>query len=310
MKNQIIVLLLLMSNGLIAQPSGKKNKDMSSTSKEVQSITNNSTIEAINKCVEYNAKELLHYRNRLQQLEIDSVELSKLILPANMRTGQGNNIPVNTVKVDSMAMYRALIGQLKDSLQQQSRKMLELKQKEAELNEYVAQIYQLYNKPFDSLVLNITESSMERDNKIFTKTGSVPKGYNDLKIYYNAKRVLDKRFNQSLVDIHLKELNKLGPSNTIEDLKNNLSYFSILNNSLITTLKSIINDIDAQKKASGLPAVEATKKKDIMSKMAEFYRDNEWEPGVYTYVERVIKKILKDKVRNPDTDISSYLSQL
>lgn len=310
MKNQIVVLLLFIFNGLMADPDGKKSKVVLSTSNEEQPISNNSVINAINKCVEYNAKELIHYRNRLQELQIDSVELSRLATPVNMRVGQGNASQSNVQKVDSMIIYRAIISRLSDSLQQQSRKIFELKRKEAELNEYVAQVYQLYNKPFDTLVLYITESSLERDYKLFSKTDNIPKGYNDLKIYFNAKRVLDKRFNQSMVDLYLKELNKIGPSNTVEDLKNNLSYYSILNNSLITIIKSIINDIDEQKKASGFPAIEAIKKKDIMSKMAEFYRDNELEPGVYTYVERVLKSVLKAKVSNPDTDISPFLNQL
>ncbi len=189
-----------------------------------------------------------------------------------------------------------------------------ISEKEKTRLEFLNQITNFYNgKSFDELILNSSKNTIERDLKI-TGTTELKLLLNDLKVYFEARDLLDNRFNAEVTKTKLDNLNKIKQQSVLlEKLKDQLENYQSVNNGLIECLKSLI-DLDMKglvmSNSGHDKEVIQLKLNKIQTQISKFIFDFDFNHADYPYLSNVLSKVIKLKVPNPDADISKLLKNI
>jgi hypothetical protein len=273
-------------------------------------VKNNNNSKPLQQMLFYYTEELAHHRSRVVKLQIDSSSIQQLLVSNTSQiivTETKGQFPIQ--KVDSISILLTKNNQLSDSLAAKMREIIGLKGNLKESTDNMAQLNQFYNNSLDTLLKYTNEYTVLRDSKILTKNNFFPKRMAGLQIYFEASKRLSERYDVSRIEYAKSNLKKIESCTAVDNLIDNLSYYSVINNSLKKTIEAI-NEIDKIDKTNGIPVLQDKKQSKILGEIGKFYRDNQFEPGVYIYLEHIIKDLLKDKLANVDADIKSYGSKL
>jgi hypothetical protein len=235
--------------------------------------------------------------------------IDKLLYPNKTNVALEVKQQVPDQKTDSIKLLLNKYNQLQDSVKIKANEVNRLYTSNKEYMDFLAQLNQLYSGPLDSVIKYTTIFSVVKDKKLLSSNNLFPKRLNEIQIYFNASQLLTERYNAIKIEAAKSELRKIESSNAVESLIGYLSYYSVINNSLRKTIDSI-SKIDQTQKVRFDPILQNRKQKEILVKIAEFYRDNEHELGIYVYLDMIVKRLLRLKVENADADVSIYLSQL
>jgi hypothetical protein len=286
-----------------------QNRDSKSKGTVEQANDGKRQMELIQVIYNHNIDELKLSRNRIEMLKADSLLMHQLLNPASTPNQMNEKTPLPTPKVDSVQLLASKNIQLQDSLRYKYFEIIKLKDSTRQYRDYVAKLNTFYSEPFDIVLKNVTENVVIRDSMLLYKNNMSPKRISELRVYFDAFKLLAERYDQNQIELAKNKLRKIDDSKAIEVLISNLSYYLVINNSLKKTIDSI-SVIDFQKPTKGIEELQAKKQKDILAIITVFYRDNEHEPGVYIYLDKIIKELLKDKIANVDADVKKYLSRL
>jgi hypothetical protein len=308
-KKCVSFFLFVFSLNVNAQVSNKTISNNVNNNKGTETATQSNLNSQIKQLQSYTIEELTHHRNRLLKLQEDSLMIDKLLYPNKTNVALEVKQQVPDQKTDSIKLLLNKYNQLQDSVKIKANEVNRLYTSNKEYMDFLAQLNQLYSGPLDSVIKYTTIFSVVKDKKLLSSNNLFPKRLNEIQIYFNASQLLTERYNAIKIEAAKSELRKIESSNAVESLIGYLSYYSVINNSLRKTIDSI-SKIDQTQKVRFDPILQNRKQKEILVKIAEFYRDNEHELGIYVYLDMIVKRLLRLKVENADADVSIYLSQL
>jgi len=164
---------------------------------------------------------------------------------------------------------------------------------------------------FDDLIASSTKQSVLRDIQFFDNNSNIYPLLSDLKLYFEAKELLENKFNASQINTALSQLKSLNRESTsLEKLKRTLADYQIVNDALKETIEKIIkrnNDfpVDISK-----DDVREQVQGKIVLILSSFIFNYDFNIADYPHLSDVIFKILKRKQPNPIADISDLLNDL
>lgn len=282
-------------------------KTTNSSAEQVNESRNN--LELIQVMCNHKIDELKHCRNLIEMLKADSLLMHQKLYPATTQNQITDKLPILTPKVDSVQLLAIRNSQLQDSLRFKQLEVIKLKDSTKRYSEYLSDLNIFYSKSFDTVLNSVTENGLIRDSILFHKNNMYSRRISELRVYFSAFKLLSERYDAYQIELAKNKLRKIEGSKAVEALIGNLSYYLVINNSMKKTIDSI-SVIVFQKPTKGIEELQAKRQKDILAILAVFYRDNEHEPGVYVYLDRIIKELLKDKIANVDADVKKYMSRL
>jgi len=286
-----------------------QNRDSKSKGTVEQANEGKRQMELIQVMYNHYIDELKLSRNRIEMLKADSFLMHQILHPASTQNQRIDIMPVPTPKVDTVQRLVIRNSQLQDSLRFKQLEVIKLKDSTKRYSEYLSDLNIFYSKSFDTVLNSVTENGLIRDSILFHKNNMYSRRISELRVYFSAFKLLSERYDAYQIELAKNKLRKIEGSKAVEALIGNLSYYLVINNSLKKTIDSI-SVIVFQKPTKGIEELQAKRQKDILAILAVFYRDNEHEPGVYVYLDRIIKELLKDKIANVDADVKKYLSRL
>jgi hypothetical protein len=184
-------------------------------------------------------------------------------------------------------------------------------EKENGKNEVLNQLINTYkNKSFDDLIYSSSITSLLLDKQLIGNNSDVKQIIIDLETYFNAEKLLSNKFNISQVKNVLSQLALIKQqSKLVTTLKDNLSNFKTFNDGLNTSIQNIIA-IDKKEIVKGMsPQVVNSKLNKILSELAKFIFDYNFNFVDYPYFSDIVLEIIKRKQPNPDADISDLLKK-
>lgn len=286
-----------------------QNRDSKSKGTVEQANEGKRQMELIQVMYNHYIDELKLSRNRIEMLKADSFLMHQILHPASTQNQRIDIMPVPTPKVDTVQRLVIRNSQLEDSLRSKHLELIKLKDSTKRYSEYLSDLNIFYSKPFDTVLKSVTENGLIRDSILFHKNNMYSRRISELRVYFSAFKLLSERYDAYQIELAKNKLRKIEGSKAVEALIGNLSYYLVINNSMKKTIDSI-SVIVFQKPTKGIEELQAKRQKDILAILAVFYRDNEHEPGVYVYLDRIIKELLKDKIANVDADVKKYMSRL
>lgn len=179
----------------------------------------------------------------------------------------------------------------------------------AELLNKIAVTYK--DKKFDDLIASSTKMSVERDIQLLGENNELNQVLNELKIYFEAKTLLEIQFNTEHIKTTLIELNKIKQQSvSLEKLKYQLENYQLVNNKLIECLNSI-KEIDKKETVMGMDKeIKQLKFDKILNEISKFVFDSDFKQADYPYLSDILFQVIKLKIPNPDTDITNFSKKI
>lgn len=274
-------------------------------------------IDSLSKVIK-KERDDLKLLNEIFKIKTDSINglkstLSKLEKFKNEKKKFDEQLKLKSDSISTLIKQKNEITQkISDDKMKYEQNMIS--EKEKTRLDFLNQITSFYNgKSFDELILNSSKNTIERDLKI-TGTTELKLLLNDLKVYFEARDLLDNRFNAEVTKAKLDNLNKIKQQSVLlEKLKDQLENYQSVNNGLIECLKSLI-DLDKKglvmSNSGHDKEVIQLKLNKIQTQISKFIFDFDFNHADYPYLSNVLSKVIKLKVPNPDADISKLLKNI
>ncbi len=264
---------------------------------------------------------VLESQNKVKALEDDKRDLIKKVenLENKITKLNENKIKVEhdslKLKVDSLS---ARVEDLKKILSQKELQIINerqsalrksIEEKEKGKQEALNQIFEAYDKPFDELIKMSTIKTVERDLEIVKKNNNeLREKYVHLQKYFTSKAVLAEKYNERNVNLAKREISSLPQTDLVKNLTKRLNEYKLSNEGLIETIdkilsidkKFIANDDNDQKRKLNL----------IFAELSSYFRNYRFNFSEDPYLSDIILEIMKQKQRDANTDISSFLDKL
>jgi len=169
------------------------------------------------------------------------------------------------------------------------------------------------NKKFDDLIKTSTKLSVQHDLLLFNEHTELKPLLSELEKYFNAKELLEKKFDATQTNNILTELNEINQQSTLLDkLKEDLKYYKDFNDALKKTVENILifdGDGPGGKKAGDDARIQELKLKDILYELAN-YMFNYYDFVNYPYLSDIVLEIIKRKQPDADADIKDLSIRL
>lgn len=181
-----------------------------------------------------------------------------------------------------------------------------------QLLDNITQTY-LSTNNFDDLINSSNIHTLQRDrdllgNKLSTNK-SLKQKFDDLKVYYTSKTLLDIPFNETKVKIARQKLSTIKTkSKLIPELNENLEYYQDTYQGFtdcIDTIKSI--DLKGMVNGKGRP-IEMIKYNNIVAEISSYIKLYGLTYSNYPYISEILFKIIDKKYRNVDANIQTLLN--
>lgn len=183
------------------------------------------------------------------------------------------------------------------------------KEKETGKNEIIDKIVKTYTKPFDEIIQFSTLKSLERDLQIIGPNSAATQKVQELKKYYLAELVLKEKFNEQKITNEVTNLKSIEQTELVKKMIERLSDYVYSNDGLKEVIKKII-EIDKKKSANNIDNIQKLKLQEILAELADYFRNYHFNFTDYPYLSEIVLEIMKQKQKNADFDISSFLNKL
>lgn len=172
-------------------------------------------------------------------------------------------------------------------------------------NKLLADILNIYKKPFDDLIKLSTKSSVQRDLEIVDKNQEIKSVLLDLEKFFEAQELFNIKYDYARVNNSLQQLNQIKQnSELLERLKINIEFYNSYRDELKAAVEKII-ELDKKSLAANDEMVKELKLKDITNYIYNYY-----DFSIYPYYSEIITEIIKRKFPDPDSDISDLLNKI
>jgi DNA repair exonuclease SbcCD ATPase subunit len=172
--------------------------------------------------------------------------------------------------------------------------------------EILASLADFYKKPLDTLLQFITKETLQRDKKFLEDNKDINQKIADLEAYFNAKELLERKFNASAIASTLPKLQIKEKSAKIDELKQKIEKYKQYNDNLKETIREI-QKIDKEWEVKGMSQKMQDEK---YLKISEYIFNYDFNLVDYPHLSKIILNIIKDKFSNPDKDIQEHLNNL
>jgi hypothetical protein len=171
----------------------------------------------------------------------------------------------------------------------------------------------LSNNNFDDLINSSNIQTLQRDrdllgNKLLTNKRLKQK-FDDLKVYYTSKALLDMPFNETKVKTARQKLSTIKTkSKLIPELNENLEYYLDAYQGFTDCLDAIKSiDLKGMVNGKGRP-IEMIKYNNIVAEISSYIKDYGLTYSNYPYISEILFKIIDKKYRNVDANIQTLLN--
>lgn len=171
----------------------------------------------------------------------------------------------------------------------------------------------LSNNNFDDLINSSNIHTLQRDrdllgNKLLTNKRLKQK-FDDLKVYYTSKALLDMPFNETNVKTARQKLSTIKTkSKLIPELNENLEYYPDAYQGFTDCLDAIKSiDLKGMVNGKGRP-IEMIKYNNIVAEISSYIKDYGLTYSNYPYISEILFKIIDKKYRNVDANIQTLLN--
>lgn len=247
-------------------------------------------------------------QDSIKKLKIDSVALEKLRV---------NKMLTDTLlqqKNDSITLLTSFISekekQILSERQKNEQKIKDAKQ--SGKSDALAGIVHSYkHNQFDDLLNSSTRQSVDRDLQLVGDSTELKSILQDLEKYFNAKSMLEKKFDAVQIKNVQNQLNQIKrKSELLDKLKEVVSNYQIFNTGLKEMIKKIVA-LDKRVSVNGMgPEVEKMKRDNILSEISSYIFSYDFNFSDYPYLSNIMLEIIKRKQSNLDTELKDLLEKL
>lgn len=282
-----------------------------------QSIKQESVIDSLKK-VSKNEKENISkqsndYQNKLNGKN-DTIKSLKLNLAKleKFKAEMNKNNALFKQKNDTINLLKKQIVDLnKQKLDENQKYLQNLREENTKgKNEVKSKFINNYkDKKFDELIVSSSKNSVQRDILI-TEDNDIKQTLNDLIIFFEAKEILEKRYNAVQLRSTQLQLNKLKQqSEIVLKLNDNIESYITLSSGLADCLVKI-DEIDKKETVGSDKDLKKMKYKKILSEISTYIFEYDFNFVDYPYLSDIISQLIKLKRTNPDADINDLIKKL
>ena len=276
----------------LSRENVNQSREIDSLKKTI-SLSNNSE----NKCADELRK--LKKKNKSNKFKVEIKDLNNKL----------------KVKNDSILSFKEKCKKKQEEIKGITEKSKEdmIDAKEAGKKEVLDQLKNTYlGKEFDDLISSTSIGSINRDKELIENNTEISQLIFDLEIYFISKEILSNKFNSEKTKDAISKLDSLHSKSQqqVENLKNNLENYELMNENLIDAIKKII-ERDEKETSNGLgSSVIQSKLNKITSILSDYIFQLDFIITDYPYLGEIYLEIIKRKQPNPDTNIMDLLKKL
>lgn len=165
------------------------------------------------------------------------------------------------------------------------------------------------NKNFDELIVSTAKNTIQRDILILEDSNIKPI-LNDLIIFFEAKAIIEKKYNAEQMKNMQLQMNKLKQqSEILASLTENFENYEVFNNGLAECLVKI-DGIDKKETVGSDKELKKLKYNKILSEISIYIFDYDFNFIDYPYLSEILLQLIKRKKANPDADINDLIKKL
>jgi len=258
---------------------------------------NTLTIDSLKRVANHSQELAAERQSKLKKLE-DSLKVLKTEL-SKMESFKTNQ------KTDSILI---LSSQLSQKEKENKKKVTEAKE-QGKLEALVDLTNYYLKSTFEDLIQSSTKQSIQKDQQLFGDKTELKSLLSDLDKYFNAKDLLNKKYDPGQIQKAQNELNQINrESELLSKLKNDLRLYKTYNDGLKEMLSEIVKiDADPNQTVSGLPE-EVQKLK--FYKISSYIFNYDFNLKDFPYLSDIILEFIKRKTPSPDAEVSDLIQKL
>jgi hypothetical protein len=258
---------------------------------------NTLTIDSLKRVANLSQGLAAERQSKLMKLE-DSLKVLKTEL-SKMESFKTNQ------KTDSILILSSQLSQI----EKENKKNVTEAKEQGKL-EALANLTNYYLKnTFEDLIQSSTKQSIQKDQQLFGDKTELKSLLSDLDKYFNAKELLNKKYNPGQIEKAQNELNQIKrESESLNNIKNDLRLYKTYNDGLKEMLSEIVKiDADPNQTVSGLPE-EVQKLK--FYKISSYIFNYDFNLTDFPYLSDIILEVIKRKTPSPDAEVSDLIQKL
>jgi hypothetical protein len=166
-------------------------------------------------------------------------------------------------------------------------------------------------KSFDDLIRSTTKWSVQRDLSLVGNKSEIKRVLSDLEKYFNAKALLEEKFNTRQIEDAKKQLQSIiQDSQLLDQLKENIEQYQNFTIGLKERIERIIALDNSEGVFSAGEDVKKQKHYKILSEISRYIFNYDFNFTDYPYLSHIVLEIFKRKQPNPDADVSDLLNKV
>lgn len=160
---------------------------------------------------------------------------------------------------------------------------------------------------FEVLIQSSTKQSIQKDQQLFGDKTELKSLLSDLEKYFNAKELLNKKYNPGQIQKAQNELNQIKlESVLLSKLKNDLRLYEAFNNGIKDALLKIAK-LDEDKIVNPL---SLERQKEKYYEISAFIFNFDFNLIDYPYLSEIVLEVIKRKIPSPDAEVSDLIQKL
>ncbi len=258
---------------------------------------NTLTIDSLKRVANLSQGLAAERQSKLMKLE-DSLKIlnTKLLKMESFKSNQ---------KSDSILL---LSSQLSQKEKENKKNVTEAKEQGKQ--EALVDLTNYYLKnTFEDLIQSSTKQTIQKDQQLFGDKTELKSLLSDLDKYFNAKDLLNKKYDPDQIQKAQNELNQIKRESVLlSKLKNDLRLYKTYNDGLKEMLSEIVKiDADPNQTVTGLPE-EVQKLK--FYKISSYIFNYDFKLTDFPYLSDLILEVIKRKTPSPDAEVSDLIQKL
>jgi hypothetical protein len=180
--------------------------------------------------------------------------------------------------------------------------------KDGETEAITAIVTSYESKTFDELINSSSKESVQRDIQLVGNDVDIKQVLNDLQIYFEAKELLGKKYDNDKIKDAQTQLNRIKRESVLLDkFKKTVDLYQTFNDGLEDTIRKLVK-LDNDESVEGLDDETQNKKfYKIMSEISTYIFGYDFNFIDYPYLSDIVLEIIKRKQPNADADISNLV---
>jgi hypothetical protein len=217
-------------------------------------------------------------------------------------------------KNDSIASLKSINSEKDKQIisEKQNGNQKAIEEKEKGRNEVLANIINSYkSRTFDDLMVSSTKLSVQHDMQLVGHTAEINPLLSDLKVYFNAKETLEKKYDPIQNKYAQNQLSQIKrESASLDNLTRRIGNYQMFNQGLKEAIEKI-NSLDQRETVAGMPEeIQKQKFNKIISQISPYIFNYDFNFLDYPYLSDILIELIKRKQPDPDADITDLLKKL